>query len=514
MSILKKTVMTLACLACFALSTHASASNIYVAQNSSGSANGADCADAKPVSFFNSSGNWGSGSAQIGPGTTVHLCGTFTGAAGSTMLTIQGSGSSGNPITILFESGAQLNAPYWGNGAIYCNGPSFITVDGGTNGTIQNTANGTNLTNQASSSALVFSTCSGLELRNLIVSNIYVRASGDQGSDGNGTTGISITGGDLISIHNNTISNARTAIAVAYGSTLTSLNIYQNTTDYHCWGILVGDGNGNSRANGINVYKNTIGPHFAIWGDAAQSLHADGIIFFAANPGSIASANIYNNYFHGDMCNNTYQNCTAFIFTQGVSNTNIFNNLIVYEGSTRGPESDIRLGSSGTGLSTDNANINIYNNTFVGSIGVKTDAGSGITIKNNIFSTGGGILAQPNSLSMMGSSDYNIFNVTSWVAASSACCQGTFFNNLANWQAQGFDSHSSASNPLLSSIFSLSSGSPASTLGTNLTSVGLLALNSDKNGNPRPTIGPWAVGAFQTSGNVPAPPSSLTATVQ
>ena len=112
--------------------TFSVASDIYVAQNAAGGNSGGDCADAHAVSWFNSSANWGSGNGQIGPGTTVHLCGTFTGAANSTMLTIQGSGASGNPVTILFENGADLTAPYWsGNGAIICSGHNYITIDGG-----------------------------------------------------------------------------------------------------------------------------------------------------------------------------------------------------------------------------------------------------------------------------------------------------------------------------------------------------------------------------------------------
>src|ERR1700693_3618937 len=68
-------------------SANAQSANIYLAQSALGSANGADCNDAYSYSFFNSSGNWGTGGAQIGPGTTVHLCGTFTGTPGQTLLT-------------------------------------------------------------------------------------------------------------------------------------------------------------------------------------------------------------------------------------------------------------------------------------------------------------------------------------------------------------------------------------------------------------------------------------------
>ena len=109
--------------------------NIYIAQNATGTASGLDCNDAYGVGFFNTSSNWASTSTvgKISPGATIHLCGTFTGTAGSTMLTTQGNGVSGSSITILFEPGANLTNPaYWGdniNGAIQITN-NWITVDG------------------------------------------------------------------------------------------------------------------------------------------------------------------------------------------------------------------------------------------------------------------------------------------------------------------------------------------------------------------------------------------------
>ncbi len=59
MSLFKKAVLTMACLTLFTIGAHASASAVYIAQNAAGAANGADCADAKPVSFFNTAGQLG-----------------------------------------------------------------------------------------------------------------------------------------------------------------------------------------------------------------------------------------------------------------------------------------------------------------------------------------------------------------------------------------------------------------------------------------------------------------------
>jgi hypothetical protein len=104
--------MLLLAVVCMALFTPlASANDVYIAQNTSGADSGADCADAHSAAWFNSKANWGSGSAKMGTGTVVHLCGTFTGTANSTMLTTQGDG-----ITIHFETGAVLQSPAWGQG--------------------------------------------------------------------------------------------------------------------------------------------------------------------------------------------------------------------------------------------------------------------------------------------------------------------------------------------------------------------------------------------------------------
>ncbi len=161
--------------------TFSAASDIYIAQNATGGNTGADCADAHAASWFNSSSNWGSGSGKIGPGTTVHLCGTFTAPAGSSgYLTFQGSGLSGNPITLLFESGAVLTAPYWSGPAVLIGAHNYVTVDGGTNGIIQATANGTDLANQQDGGTGVdcgsVNMCSNVRVQNLTIADLYVHA--------------------------------------------------------------------------------------------------------------------------------------------------------------------------------------------------------------------------------------------------------------------------------------------------------------------------------------------------
>ncbi len=81
----------------------ASATAVYLGQAAAGTGDGSSCANARAASWFNSASNWGTGSGQIGAGTTVYLCGTV-----STSLTFQGSGAAGSPVT-LDGTGATYN---------------------------------------------------------------------------------------------------------------------------------------------------------------------------------------------------------------------------------------------------------------------------------------------------------------------------------------------------------------------------------------------------------------------
>ena len=60
--------------------------------------------------------------------------------------------------------------------------------------------------------------------------------------------------------------------------------------------------------------------------------------------------------------------------------------------------------------------------------------------------------------------------------------------------------------------FICKTGSPAIGAGTNLTSLGIAALNVDKDGNPRPAIEPWDIGAYQYSigGQIQPQPNAAT----
>ncbi|MGH6875769.1 MAG: hypothetical protein ACREHV_00165, partial [Rhizomicrobium sp.] len=190
-------ISTIPCLILASGISFASANTVYISQSGGTFSGGSACngqATQTPA-FFNTASNWTTATPtgnKIGPGTTVYLCGTFTATAGTSgYLTFQGSGTSGNPITLLADSGVVFKAPYWGqNGAITASGVSYITVNGNSTGIIEATANGTNLANQAPNcgSALVCSSgifISGVgnsTVENWTIADIYVNVPPDDES--------------------------------------------------------------------------------------------------------------------------------------------------------------------------------------------------------------------------------------------------------------------------------------------------------------------------------------------
>jgi hypothetical protein len=487
------------------------ATDVYVAQSPAGGSTGADCADARAYTSL-SGGDWVAGN-------TIHLCGTFnmpTGASG--VITIGGSGKAGNPITVKFETGANATAPYWGtNGFIIANNRNYIVVDGGTNGTITATANGTNLANQYTpTTGVIFSTVSNSEIKNLTISNIYVHADSPNDEVGTQDTwGIQWVGGSNVRIDGNTVHDAYGCIqyGIPTSTTNSNINIFNNNT-YNCnWSINVGGGNNSNVVNGVSIYGNKV-HDWGNWDEANNANHHDGIFVFAQGTGSSATGvQVYNNLIYGNIL--TAMTAHIYMSTNGSGNY-VFNNVIYNTSSGYPADGFIFDFETGT---------HIFNNTIVGPGSTNTGGngymqyGTGATLRNNIITTcymGLGV----NSGSSLSSSDYNdLYNFNS-VAINS----GTWYVTLANWQAgTGFDAHSTAGNPRLNAgstpPYQLSSTSSAAyQKGANLTSYcsTVPALCADANGNARPSSGAWDMGAYQYStGNsgIPNPPAGLAAVV-
>jgi hypothetical protein len=222
-----------------------SGAQIFITQT--GSPSGACTTGVQSATWFNTAANWGTGAGQIGPGTTVLLCGTFTDTtAGDTLLTFQNGGTSGNPITLLFDTGATLtNTNYWSvNGAIHNNGHDYITVDGGTNGLVQNTGNGSGLANQAQSRGVFYENCAnGCVVKNMHVSGIYTHIAGQEDGPLDSTaSGIAFNASSNITAGpGNVVTNAANCIEVNAGNLSESnIEIYGDVVSRCNWGIFVG----------------------------------------------------------------------------------------------------------------------------------------------------------------------------------------------------------------------------------------------------------------------------------
>ena len=506
----------------------ASATDVYIAQNSTGGGNGADCADALPVSWLNTAVNWGSGTSQIGSGTTVHLCGTFSAAAGSTMFSVQGSGSNGNPLTIKFEAGAILTSPAWSSvGAIQIIGQSYVTLDGGSNGTIQNTDNGTGLGHAQNSKGVYIAGSSHIIVKNLTVANIcqHTSTADTVGCQSSGVTDAAIkiddngSNSSFITITQNTIHDAYAGVDFFWNNSDSNFDADHNTISRTNWAMTAG---GIGTLNTMLIDSNDLSCVVAggcNWNDVSNQFHHNGMIIDPGNGASISGLTISNNFIHDE------NPCTGGIFLDPSGNgdtpgVHIFNNVFFTTPGQAGPGNAwITLGE-GAGAGAASGAL-IVNNTLIGPGISGVNGQKSPILKNNIFSgiTYGEVLFSGYTGVV---SDYNDFyNVPGGMAAA-----GTIYGTVAGWiSTVGFDLHSITTNPNLTSSFALNAGSSAIGKGTNLTSLGIAGLNM---GAPqsfgvggscgtgcvsRPSSGAWDIGAYPKSGGTiaqgPNPPSGL-----
>jgi hypothetical protein len=516
-----------ACLVCLCRLVFASASAVYVTQNGAGTADGTSLASAFALPALSSSGNCGSGSAQIGPGTTVHLNGTFTLSNGTVgfMLPAACGGSAGNPVLIQFDPGAIWQAGYFpGAGSIIAPGLSYLTMDG-TGAMVQNTTNGsptaTCLSGAACSTqqASVFIqalNCTSCEFRNFTVQDLYIHTSCEAASgcdtalEGASDVNAIYYGGTVL-VHDNVIHDVGWAF---YGNTGTvpAQSFYGNEVYNMDHGIMAGANASGAVIGDIYIYNN----HFhdmAAWDTGvADAYHHDYIHAWSAAGGKIQNIHIFNNLFDGNE-----GNCcvTAMVYLEGstgppwgdsTSTAYIYNNVFI--GSLELPASQVYVASGAAHVFANNTMIVPLANTG-GCLGFYQSS-TNVTIENNVIE-GCNVLLNAGTATSFAAIDYNFYG--------NAVGGNPFFNfaaenstTLAGWQSVcSCDAHSIGVSPLSATIPGLtSSGEPQALFagdraGANLTALGITSLDSDKAAVPRPSSGPWDIGAYQY---VPAAPAS------
>ena len=515
-----------------------STKSIYISQAGAGGMNGGDCADALPVSFLNNSSNWGTGVGQIGPGVTAHLCGVITST-----LTMYGSGTPGNDIEIKWEPGARISQPV--AQAININGASsYLLFDGGIpcgpgtacdaieaanmtgyatgqTGIIEATANGSALANQIAGSQAFFGCagCHNIEIENLIIRNLYIHSSASDttnSADAFDYTWTCVNGSGcgpgIVSIHDSTIHDNGNAININETSG-TTVNIYNDDFYQNNWGV----GISGSGTRTVSIYDN----HFhdtANWDTTTDAFHHNGVHIFMNSSTDSMGINIYNNLSDGNWGSCCSTATQVYVDTnpwQVPDDVNVFNNACIQSAGNSAP--CLEYGAL-TGLVANNTLIGVCtgnDNTYGISIGGSSTA---VTVQNNIVQCYSQYF-QLNSGAGITAWDYNTYGPNPYPSGAGEWdCDGVSYNTFTTWQSGcHYDTHGQQiSNLNLSTVGIPQAGSPVIDAGANLTSYGILALDSDAAGVARPSTGAWDAGAFQYAPPTPsissfsASPSTLT----
>jgi hypothetical protein len=494
-------------------STPESAGGIYVSQYGAGSQDGSSEANAHPVTWLNSSDSWGVGAGKIAPGSLVKLCGTFAPSVDNTMITIRGAGTAGNPVTIYCRPGCVFTSPRWPNtGAIQIHqyyGANGYLIFNGNGAIIENTANGTGLAYHGASRGIFITgygatPLTSCEVKGFTIRNIYVNGGSNPAAtdtDGAATEDVYLAGNlDSVSVHDCILSNANTGISGSFdGNTWTDVELYNNYINDHSWGISIGGLTAPSLATNFRIHNNEI-TDWTNWQYPSSSYHTDGIITYSGETAPTYSPLIYNNYIHGDLGAGSptgHIYCTVGNPTGVGSGCSaiVFNNLLVNTGTNA---------HTLLWFGTRTSNNQVYNNTIIGTVTnaafnpcIISSAISGDVYKNNLFSTFSQIFgtqwaSDPDVI--IAESNNNVFyNIgTPNFGGSSE----TY--TLTQWRAlgSGHDENSVTTDPKLTGTYHLGSGSSATGIGANLSSLGIIPLDNDKSGNAR-GVGAWDAGAYK-----------------
>lgn len=487
------------------LCASAFASDVYYASASAGSNNGTSCANA--YAYNDATNGWNTAGKWVGD-NTLHICGTFTFAQNVSAITSAGSGTSGHPVTVKFEAGAILQSPAFAQAGAIAISHNYVTVDGGANGLIRNTLNGTTgggcqagACSVQQNSNGVFSTGTNTTVQNLTVSTIYVKteAVNDLAGDNNACIHV---GGANSTANLNTVSNCYSGIEGGASGTVYT----NNTVSFANHGLKIGISSGT--VTGIVMAGNDISNAYN-WDSPDNHYHHNGIFVFA-DPAGTVTGDYYNNFIHGIFSrNDAGGHTTSLSFLEfDVTGSRVFNNVLALDaGDLDGPANGFITLGGATGNPL-RGTVSVYNNTIasVNNLGACINGNAstgGFIVKNNIFQKCGyGASIFSGTLV----SDYNTYYQT---VAGGWSYPGNNLVTFAQWQAAGFDTNGQNGNdPKLTAGYGIGVGSSAIAFGENLTSLSITALNSDKSGNARPAVAKWDDGAFNAG--VTPPTCTLT----
>jgi hypothetical protein len=453
----------------FSVVCRAETKEVYLSQSGSGLQDGSSCANAQPVMWLNQE------STTLVGGDKIHICDVIT-----SMLEPKGDGAPDDPIRIIFEKNAKISAPtFWiearhfGAG-INLEGRHFYIVDGGENGTIEATSNGTPGSYQYSEdiSGIHTDHAGDIVVRNLTIRGMYRRVPNSQDANkyGCGTWGSSMTGTNVF--ENNVIEDANCGVQWNTDSTLGgTLIIRNNSMSRVSWGFASGGG-GDVR---LQFYGNNLSDGYVWSGHISTGdghFHNDPFhIWTTSSNTRFVELKIYNNRITGDWGDNT----TGAIYLECRGSENdcpafIFNNII-----------STRSGFTNGAIALKFAeHVRIFNNVFAcpgnaihlegSTFGDRSTSSRYIDVENNLFD-GVGVPLAENDGSSYGMVDYNAYWHT----------------------APGNDPHKITGDPKINQEFVPRPGSSLIGHGVNLSAY----FTADFTGAPRPQEGPWTIGAFE-----------------
>jgi hypothetical protein len=446
---------------------------------------------------------------SVGGNDTIHLCGTIYSS-----FTIGKSGTdAAHPLTIKFETDAKFSKAYWGtgsSGAIY--GPAgvaYIVIDGGTNGVIENTDNGTagSYGNTQTTQAIdMEGAVHDIEIKNLTIRNIYVRTNTlDYSTAANDGTGIKLIGRSNISINNCAFSYIPFIAHIWFDGTASNYSFYNNTIAHSHTGPTFAS-TAAATLDNVRFYNNTInlGSEWNL-GDTSNHWHAEALHTWTTSsaPGSlITNMYVYNNNIGplSPIKSDNSSASTAWLsFTDAHTNIYIYNNVLLSENYCYGTDGIIELNPAGSAMT----GVKIYNNTMIingGGAVVMAEGYSGSTLKdtefkNNIIKYGSygskAFFYQLPTLNSASQINYNVYT-----GATTDSFNGSSF---ATWQGSGHDLNSSnGSSPSLDASYIPTSGdNVAKDKGLDLWTNGAY-FTTDKRGYTRPTgTLTWDIGAYE-----------------
>ena len=466
------------------------AEDLYFSQSGAGLHNGT-VGNEWSVSEASTAGNWGAGAGKISAGDTLHVTGIITSS-----LTCQGGGTAGSPVILFFEPNAKFSSGAFPNsGAINCNGFSNITIDGGANGVIENTDNGSGLGHQQQSVGLSAQLVNSLEVRRLTVRNIYRHTSSADTTPLDAPDGAIYFGHQTnVFIHDCTFGDVHWAVNLnfAYGSTrdVTVSNCFIYNVDH---GVVAG-GFGSASYNLTNLYifGNTFS-NYANWDTTASVYHHDGIHVFGKAGAVAQNIVISGNTFMGEIGDHQ---CTGHIYceaddqggTGGSGGYKIYNNLFLPPGN-HGNFGTI----SGGGIGVCNgwvANNTIYGANNNNHSTFRFSAGNWGFTNNIIVGAWSAISPYPISGGILNwHFDHNLY-----VSIGGGGWNG---NSWAAWSASNDSNSTTNAVSGLASSGIPQSGSPVINAGVNLNNL----FNTDMAGNTRGSL--WDIGAFEYLGTAP-----------